>query len=86
MATGDLHGAERFGAGTGEMVMNAVNGLTRVVVCGAVAVVLTVASGWTFVESKKMAHWPSDMPTVVILAKAEQTAKLAQAATSGLLQ
>jgi hypothetical protein len=67
--------------------MNAVNGLTRVMVCGAVAVALTVASGWTFVESNKTAHWPADMPTVVILGKAEQTtAKLARASASGLLQ
>jgi hypothetical protein len=67
--------------------MNAVNGLTRVMVCGAVAMALTVTSAWAFVESNKTAHWPADMPTVVILAKAEQvTAKLAQASASGLLQ
>ena len=36
--------------------MNAVNGLTRVMVCGAAALALTVASGWTFVESNKTAR------------------------------
>ena len=67
--------------------MNAVNGLTRVMVCGAVALALTVASSWTLLGSNKTAHWPADMPTVVILAKAEQaTATLARAAATGLLQ
>jgi hypothetical protein len=67
--------------------MNAVNGLTRVMVCGAAALALTVASGWTLLESNKTARWPADMPTVVILAKAEHaTAKLVQAAATGLLQ
>jgi hypothetical protein len=52
--------------------MNAVNLMTKVVVCGLAAVVLTAASGWTFVESTARAYWPEDMPTVVILAKAER--------------
>jgi len=48
-------------------------------VCGAVAMMLTAASSWTFVESTARAYWPEDMPTVVILAKAEHAAvRLAQ--------
>jgi len=67
--------------------MNAVNGLTKVVVCGAAALALTVASAWTLVESTAKAYWPTDIPTVVILAKAERsTVQLAQAAAAGLLQ
>ena len=59
--------------------MNAVNVVTRVMVCGAVAVMLTAASSWTFVESTARAYWPEDMPTVVVLAKAEHAAvRLAQ--------
>jgi hypothetical protein len=70
-----------------ERVMNAVNGLTRVVVCGLAAVVLTAASSWTFVASTADAYFASDMPTVIILAKAEVApAKLVQAAATGLLQ
>jgi hypothetical protein len=66
--------------------MNAVNGLTKVVVCGAAAVALTVLSGWTFVQSTADAFYAADMPTVVILAKAEKGTKLVQAGVSGLLQ
>ena len=67
--------------------MNAVNGLTRVVVCGVAAFALTLASSWTMFESNKRAYWPADMPTVVILAKAEPaTAKPVQMAATGLLQ
>jgi Na+(H+)/acetate symporter ActP len=68
--------------------MNAVNTVTRVVVCGAAALALTVASGWMIVESTAMAYWPEDMPTVVILAKAERSAsvQLARSAAAGLLQ
>jgi len=67
--------------------MNAVNGLAKVVVCGAAAVALTFLSGWTFVQSTADAFYASDMPTVVILAKAERgPAKLVQAGVSGLLQ
>jgi hypothetical protein len=54
--------------------MNAVNVVTKVMVCGAVAVMLTAASSWTFVESTARAYWPEDMPTVVVLAKAESPA------------
>jgi hypothetical protein len=70
--------------------MNAVNGLTKVIVCGLAAVTLTAASSWTFVASTADAYFASDMPTVIILAKAERSivpaAKLVQTAASGLLQ
>ena len=68
--------------------MNAVNSLTKVMVCGVAAVVLTTASSFALVQSTARAYWPSDMPTVVILAKAERSAglQLAKAATAGLLQ
>jgi hypothetical protein len=67
--------------------MNAVNGLKKMVVCGAAAVALTAASGWTFVQSTADAFYAADMPTVVILAKAEKgPTKLVQAGVSGLLQ
>ena len=65
-----------------------VNSLAKVVVCGAAAVALTVASSWVIVESTAMAYWPEDMPTVVIFAKAERpaTVQLARSAAAGLLQ
>ena len=70
--------------------MNALNGLTRVVVCGAAALTLTVASSWAILESTRYAYWPEDMPTVVILAKAERpaatVAKVARLGGTGLLQ
>ena len=68
--------------------MNAVNALTKVVVCGVAAFALTAASSWVIVESTAKAYWHSDMPTVVILAKAERaaTVQLAQSSTAGLLQ
>lgn len=67
--------------------MNAVNGLKKMVVCGAAAVALTAISGWTFVQATADAYYASDMPTVVILAKAEKAAtKLVQAGATGLLQ
>jgi hypothetical protein len=67
--------------------MNAVNGLAKVMICGVAAVALTVGSGWTFVQSTADAFYASDMPTVVILAKAEKSSmKLVQADVSGLLQ
>ena len=68
--------------------VNTVNALTKVVVCGSAAVALTVASSWMIVESTAKAYWPEDMPTVVILAKAERAAsvQLAQSTTAGLLQ
>jgi hypothetical protein len=51
--------------------MNAVKGLTKVVVCGSAAFALTVASSWALVTSNSVAHFATDMPTVVILARAE---------------
>ena len=68
--------------------VNTMNALTKVVVCGAAAVALTVASSWMMIESTAKAYWPEDMPTVVILAKAERAAsvQLAQSTTAGLLQ
>jgi uncharacterized membrane protein YqgA involved in biofilm formation len=73
---------------TGEKVMNATNVLAKVVVCGLAAVALTAASGWAIVHSTAKAYWPEDMPTVVILAKAERpaTVQLARSAAAGLLQ
>jgi hypothetical protein len=70
--------------------MIALKGLTKVVVCGAGALALTVASSWAIVESTEKAYWPTDIPTVVILARAERPAaeatKLARLAGTGLLQ
>ncbi len=60
--------------------MNAVNGLTKVVVCGLAAVVLTAVSSVALFKSNTTVHFPSDMPTVVILAKADAgVLRLAQA-------
>lgn len=74
---------------TGEdEVMNAMNALTKIVVCGVAAFALTAASSWVIVESTAKAYWHEDMPTIVILAKAERAAsvQLAQSAAAGLLQ
>lgn len=67
--------------------MNALDGLTKVVVCGVAALTLTVASAVTFHQSTKRAYWPEDMPTVVVLAKAErQSLQVAGLGSAGLLQ
>jgi hypothetical protein len=68
--------------------MNAVNSLSKVVVCGAAALALTVASSWAVVQSTATARYATDMPTIVILAKAERPAAvhLTQSTTAGLLQ
>jgi hypothetical protein len=66
--------------------MNAVNGLSKVMICGAASMALTILSGWTFVHSTADAFYASDMPTVVILAKAEKDTRLVQTGVSGLLQ
>jgi hypothetical protein len=71
--------------------MNAANVMasvmTKVVVCGVAALSLTVASSWTFVESTATATFATDMPTVVIVAKAEAAGmQLAKVASTGLLQ
>jgi len=76
-------GAER------ERNMNTVNGLTKVMVCGAASVALTLASSWVIVESTAHAYWHEDMATVVILAKAEHAVanvRVSQSTTAGLLQ
>lgn len=66
--------------------MKAVTGLAKGLVCGVAALVVTVASSWAFVESTSVAHWV-DMPTVVIVAKADRNAvRLVQADSTGLLQ
>jgi hypothetical protein len=69
----------------GETIMSALNVVTKVVVCGLAAVVLTVGSSMSFVESTAKAFYASDMPTVVVMAKAEP-ARLALNASAGLLQ
>jgi hypothetical protein len=71
--------------------MSAANSMTtvmaKVVVCGLAAMVLTVGSGVSFVESTAKAFYASDMPTVVVLAKADPAGyQLAQNDTAGLLQ
>ena len=65
--------------------MNAVNGMTRVVVCGLAAMVLTVGSSLSFVESTAKAFYATDIPTVVVMAKAEPI-QLAGNTSAGLLQ
>ncbi len=60
--------------------MNAVNGLTKVVVCGVAALAVTAVSSVAFLKSNSVVHFPTDMPTVVILAKADPgVLRLAQA-------
>lgn len=67
--------------------MNAVNVVAKVVVCGVAAVMLTVGSGVSFVESTTKAFYASDMATVVVMAKAERAGyQLAQNGSAGLLQ
>ena len=67
--------------------MSAMNVMSKVVVCGLAAMVLTVGSGVSFVESTAKAFYASDMPTVVVTAKADHSGyQLAQSATAGLLQ
>ncbi len=68
-----------------EKVMNAVNGLAKVVVCSVAAMVLTTASSLSFVESTARASYATDMPTVIVMAKAEPV-RLAGTASAGLLQ
>ena len=65
--------------------MNAVNVMTKVAVCGLAAAMLTVASGMSFVESTAKAFYATDIPTVVVMAKAEP-ARLAKNDVAGLLQ
>ena len=60
--------------------MNAVNGLAKVLICGVAAVTLTAVSSVAMLKSNTTVHFPSDMPTVVILAKADPgVLRLAQA-------
>lgn len=54
--------------------MNAVNGLTKIVVCGVAAVALTATSSFALLTSNQTVQFPADMPTVYVIAKAE-TAK-----------
>jgi hypothetical protein len=68
-----------------ETVMSAMNMVAKVVVCGLAAMALTVGSGVSFVESTAKAFYASDMPTVVVMAKAEHL-QLAGNASAGLLQ
>ena len=65
--------------------MSAVNVMAKVVVCGLAAMVLTVGSSLSFVESTAKAFYASDMPTVVVMVKAEPV-QLAQSTSAGLLQ
>ncbi len=51
--------------------MNAVNGLTKVVVCGMAAVALTATSSLALLMSNQTVQFPVDMPTVYVIAKAE---------------
>ena len=67
--------------------MSAMNVLAKVVVCGLAAMALTVGSGASFVESTAKAFYASDMPTVVVLAKADHSGyQLARNGAAGLLQ
>jgi hypothetical protein len=67
--------------------MSAVNVMSKVVVCGLAAVMLTVGSGVSFVESTAKAFYASDIPTVVVMAKADRAGyQLAQNGSAGLLQ
>jgi hypothetical protein len=65
--------------------MSALNAVSKVMVCGLAAVALTIGSGMSFVESTAKAFYASDMPTVVVTAKAEHI-QLAGTASAGLLQ
>lgn len=67
--------------------MNAMSVMSKVVVCGLAAMALTVGSGVSFVESTAKAFYASDMPTVVVSAKADHAGyQLARVAAAGLLQ
>lgn len=67
--------------------MNAVNVMAKVVVCGLAAMALTVGASVSFVESTAKAFYASDMPTVVVLAKADPAGyRLARNDSAGLLQ
>jgi hypothetical protein len=67
--------------------MSAVNVVAKVVVCGLTAVMLTLGSGVSFVESTAKAFYASDMPTVVVMAKADPSGyRLARNDSAGLLQ
>lgn len=66
--------------------MSAVNVVAKVVACGLAAMALTVGSGVSFVESTAKAFYASDMPTVVVMAKAGRGYQLARNGTAGLLQ
>ena len=65
--------------------MSAVNVMTKIVVCGVAAATLTVGSSMSFVESTAKAFYATDIPTVVVMAKAEPV-RLAQNTSAGLLQ
>ena len=67
--------------------MSTVNVMAKVMVCGLAAAMLTVGSGVSFVESTAKAFYASDMPTVVVMAKADRAGyQLAQNGSAGLLQ
>ena len=66
--------------------MNATNVVTRVLVCGAMALTLTVGSGLGFVQSTARAYFATDIPTVIVLAKADHVVQVAQNDATGLLQ
>ena len=67
--------------------MSAMNVMAKGAVCGLAAMVLTVGSGVSFVESTAKAFYASDMPTVVVMAKADHSGyQLARNDTAGLLQ
>ena len=67
--------------------MSAMNVMSKVMVCGLAAMVLTVGSGVSFVESTAKAFYASDMPTVVVRAKPDHSGyQLAQNDAAGLLQ
>jgi hypothetical protein len=67
--------------------MSAMNVMAKVVFCGLASLALTVGSGVSFVESTAKAFYASDMPTVVVSAKADPAGyQLAQNDAAGLLQ
>jgi hypothetical protein len=71
----------------GDKVMSALNVVSKVVVCGLAAVMLTVGTGASLVESTAKAFYATDIPTVVVMAKADHSGyQLAQNGAAGLLQ
>ncbi|MEP7247596.1 MAG: hypothetical protein ABI885_28470 [Gammaproteobacteria bacterium] len=67
--------------------MNALNRASlKVVVCGAAALALTLASSWSFVQSTSVVRVSTSSAYLVANAASDVGTRLAQTAATGLLQ